>query len=114
MNSEEEIFGKLLGTIENSQNEEEIEIAVKAFAEANANFNNDVGYLVNNQSVNGNNFNVYNKLTKVLKDNQNEFNHLILNDSELIIKLFCNVREITENLNKNKRGIDAITNQTLM
>lgn len=111
MNSEEEILGKLLGIIENAENEEEIENGVKSIASEYGNMNsNQSNYGLNQNTT----VDFYNKLTNVLKENQNDFKNMILNDSDMIIKLFCNVKDIAENMNNNKRGIDAISNQTLM
>ena len=68
--------------------------------------------ITNSQNLNEKN--IYDKLTKVLKDNEKKLKGIILEDSDLIIKLFCCVKDIGENFAKNKRGIDAIINQTLM
>lgn len=108
--SEEENFASLLSFLEISRSDEEMENFFKYFANLSVHSG-----MHNNMTVpNFNQNNIYNKLTKVIKENQNELKNLILEDSDLIIKLFRNVKEIGENLNKNKRGIDAMTNQTLM
>jgi hypothetical protein len=108
--SEEEIFSEIISLIENSKTDEDIEKTIKEYSSFLTQSSNN--NITNSQNFNENN--IYNKLTKVLKDNENKLKNLVLEDSDLIIKLFCCVKDIGENLAKNKRGIDAITNQTIM
>jgi hypothetical protein len=54
------------------------------------------------------------KLTQAINSNDTELKSTILNNTENIIKMFNNIKEIKEDFSKSKRGVDSILSQMLM
>jgi hypothetical protein len=86
--------------IEKCQNEEELNEVMKKI-------------IISNNNINSLNTFSY-KITQTINTNENLFKNLILNNTDNIIKMFNNIKVVKDELNKSKRGMDAISSQMLM
>jgi len=98
-------FHLLIEKIENSTTEEEILENLKFLIAKNSNLNSNLPL---------NNLNINYKISSRVENNENSLKSAILNNSENIIKMFNNLKEIKEDLNKSKRGLDALIGGYLM
>ncbi len=87
----------IINLIENCENEGEIE-------EISKKLNNSI---VNNKIT-------QQKLNGIINSNENLLKSIIINNTDNIIKLFSNIKEIKEEFTKSKRSLDTLGSQMIM
>jgi hypothetical protein len=97
---------QIIHLIENSENEEEIEKLMIKLLSLN-------GFLNNNQGS-SHNSSIHLIFSNAIAQNENLLKSTIIENTDNILKMFNSLKDIKEELVRNRRGVEAILSQMLM
>lgn len=102
---DENEISQIINAIENSENEQEIENLLKKLS-----LNS---FLSKNQNSNLSSP-IHLALTNAITQNENLLKSTIVENTDNILKMFNSLKDIKEELVRNRRGVEAILSQMLM